>query len=130
MHATPSHPSYPLLIRHLPSTITCARELSLWRYFNDDSLRRDPWNPFPPVLSIVERELPSSAVDPETGETETDLDSSEDEAYIAMDRLYYLQDNPLKSTGDWIDLVRQMLQVGSSLLTEFEYDLYCYIFRA
>ncbi|KAF8486596.1 hypothetical protein JB92DRAFT_3148564 [Gautieria morchelliformis] len=99
--------SYPLLVRHLPSTVTYGRELALWRYLNDAPLRRDPWNPSPPVLSIIERELPIS-----TAEclSQTEADSGEDAAYIVMDRLYRLQDNPLKSVGDWIDFIRQLLQ--------------------
>ena len=108
MHATPSHPSYPLLVRYLPSTFTYAHELALWRYLNNSSLRRDPWNPSPPVLSIIDRELPRHS---QIGGMEAELDDGEDEAYIVMDRLYHLQDNPLKSTGDWVDFVRQMLQV-------------------
>ena len=113
MHATPSHPSYPLLVRHLPSTSTYARELALWRYLNDTPSRRDPWNPSPPVLSIIERDLPSPAEDrrSQTGGTEAEPDNGEDEAYIAMDRLYHLQDNPFKNIGDMVDFVRQMLQV-------------------
>lgn len=79
--------------------MTHSRELALWRYLNDPSLRRDPWNPSPPVLSIIEREIHSTA------------DDVDDEVYIAMDRLYRLQDNPMKRAGDWIDFVRQMLQV-------------------
>jgi hypothetical protein len=113
MHATTSHPSYPLLVRHLPSTVTYGRELALWRYLNDASLRRDPWNPSPPVVSIIERELPISPTKclSQTDEMRSEADSGEDAAYIAMDRLYRLQDNPLKSIGDWIDFIRQMLQV-------------------
>jgi hypothetical protein len=76
-----------------------SRELAIWRYLNDPSLRRDPWNPSPPALSIIEREIHSS------------VDDGEAEAYIAMDRMYRLQDNPMMCTSDWVDFVRQMLQV-------------------
>ena len=76
------------------------------------------------MLSIIERDLPSPAEDrrSQTGGTEAEPDNGEDEAYIAMDRLYHLQDNPFKNIGDMVDFVRQMLQVvalfGSTILND------------
>ncbi|KAF8507517.1 hypothetical protein BU17DRAFT_71141 [Hysterangium stoloniferum] len=114
LHAVPSQPHHTVMLRHLPSTSTSARELMLWRYLNDPEIRRDPWNPSPPALMIIERELSSSLADRLAHIIEYggyfDGDQREDEAFIAMDPLHDLQENPLQSTADWVDFIRQMIQ--------------------
>lgn len=107
--------SRKILIRHLPSVSRSSRELSIWRFLNQPHMRRDPWNPVPPALSIVEREvgLSASARFARLVEFGPEEDHRKEfEAFIAVERLYPLHDNPLETRIDWIDFIRQMLQVN------------------
>ncbi|GJJ15611.1 hypothetical protein Clacol_009889 [Clathrus columnatus] len=99
---------------HIPSISRSSRELSIWRFLNQPHLRRDPWNPAPPVLSIIEREVGLSASARFARLVEFGLEGEshekEFEAFIALEPLYPIHDNPLSNRNDWIDFIRQMLQ--------------------
>ncbi|KIJ54741.1 hypothetical protein M422DRAFT_240823 [Sphaerobolus stellatus SS14] len=114
LYATPSHPTRPLLIRHIPFSSYSTLEVAVWRFLNDPTLRRDPWNPAPPALLIEQKELENSSLDRlahiiESGDVYGSYEG-EAETYIVMDGLTSIKDNPLNTDHDWIDFIRQMLQ--------------------
>jgi len=83
---------------------------------NSSTLRRDEWNPAPPALLIEERELGDSSSDRlariiEFGDG-YESEERDKEAFVVMDGLSSLEDNPLETEYDVIDFTRQMLQVS------------------
>lgn len=63
-------------------------------HLNSEELRRDPWNPAVPLLTIVNADEPDDAA-----------------AILILERLQPYDAAPCKTVRDVVDLTRQLLQV-------------------
>lgn len=77
-------------------------EYSLLLEFNEGGWRRDPWNPVPHVLSTVHR-----------GDT----------VFICMGRLTEYDEPPFITAANYIDLIRQVLEVSPIITTSLSQQM-------
>jgi hypothetical protein len=74
------------------------REIELVQYLNNPVLRYDPWNPAPPLLSIV-----------------NDDNHDSDEPLAIFDPLVAYDSKPLSTVEEALDLMMQLLQVRTRM---------------
>lgn len=70
------------------------QEVSMVEHLNSEELRRDPWNPTVPLLTIVNANEPD-----------------DEAAILILERLQPCEAVPFKTVRDAVDLTRQLLQV-------------------
>ena len=69
-------------------------ELRLLLELNHPEHRKDPWNPVPHVLAVVERE---------------------NEAFLVMERLTAYDNPPFMTVANYLDFFRQVLEVSDNV---------------
>ncbi|KAG8835238.1 hypothetical protein FRC18_000788 [Serendipita sp. 400] len=98
----------------MTKTVQSNREIELLQYLNTPSSRYDPWNPSPPLISIVNADecdkVSNTIAASNNGDSDSDTASEEGEALAVFETMIPFDDSPIGTVGEGFDFFMQLLQ--------------------